>query len=98
MAYSIFKYTLDPSEIEHFIELPHGTEILSATAQYSDIVFWAKVKNDEHLTERVGFLVVPAGSDNVKDDDRFIGTCLLHADNLIFFDNLVFHVFVRGNY
>jgi len=88
MSYAIWKFKLLTRDRQHVL-MPAGAEILSAHAQFEDVVIWARVNVDEPVVVKREIQVLATGEETDWPHLRFIGTVLLEGGNL------VLHVFER---
>jgi hypothetical protein len=86
----IFKYELEVTD-EQTIQLPREAKILSTHCKNNKICIWALVNPKNELVNRkfymsgTGFPI----HDNVLGDSKFIGTCLMLNETL------VWHIFAE---
>lgn len=90
--FSIWKFVLEATESQE-VEMPVGSEIISAESQGDSVVIYALVKPKEEGKEVYKFLVYGTGHDirlNITEY-RFLDTVKMYSGSLMF------HVFYKRN-
>ncbi len=87
MKHVIYKTILDVLTVQE-IELPVGSQILSAKQQYDNICLWYKLNPSITEKETYRVYVVPTGQE-VSEDTIFLNTILMYSDTV------VLHVFIE---
>jgi len=82
---TIYKYALKATDVQT-IELPLGSQLLSAKEQRNDIMLYALVETDEDGREEYNILAYGTGHDITTNlsDYSFLDTVLLQNDGLVF--------------
>lgn len=93
MKKTIWKYQLQAKDLQT-LNLPFGSQVLTAQTQNEEICIWALVNSETKETEERSFEIFGTGhpvSCDMGVDRRYISTVQLHGGDL------VFHVFERIN-
>lgn len=88
MALSIYKYRIETKNIE--INLPLGSQVLSAESQANGVVLYVLLNPEETRSQRFEIKVFGTGEDiHDLEDFVFMGTVKLYGERFMY------HVFVR---
>lgn len=89
MSRAVWKYALEVLDV-NVIDMPQGTEVLTAGLQDGALTMWALVDPDARLVPHKFAIAGTGHTRDDLDDADYIGTVLLLQDTL------VFHIFDLG--
>lgn len=87
---NIYKYKLDPDSIKHTllnevldIDMPIGSEILTAQVQKEDPVLWALVDPNAPVVKRRIYIVTTGQDKGVAEPGKYIATIQIMRGNIV---------------